>query len=219
MPAATSMEDTSMTLTASRPPSAPSYPDVRFFEVPERSVLVVDRTGDPGATDGFPSAIQTLYPVAYTMKFAVKERGLAFRMGMPEGLFSVDEGNPEAFVTGPTIPSSWHWKAILEVPDAITQDDFAAAIEAIRAKAQRKRAKPLPPLLDDIRLERFEEGPVAEIMHVGPYEAEPPTIARLHAAISEAGLRMRGFHHEIYLGDPRKGDPSKLKTLIRQPVE
>lgn len=209
-----------MTLTATRAPSAPSYPDVRFFDVPERSVLVIDRAGDPGAPDGFPSAIQTLYPAAYTLKFAVKARGVAFRMGMPEGLFSVDEGDPEAFVTGPKIPSSWRWKAILEVPDAITQDDLAAAVEAIRAKAKAKgkRAKPLPPLIDEIRLERFAEGPAAEIMHIGPYEAEPPTIARLHSAIREAGLRMHGYHHEIYLGDPRTGDPAKLKTLIRQPV-
>ncbi len=208
-----------MTLATPALPSAPAFPDVRFLDVPERSVLAIDRSGDPGAPDGYPSAIQTLYPVAYTLKFALKERGVSFRMGMPEGLFSVDGGDPEVFVTGPHDPSSWHWMAILEVPDGVTQEDLASALETIRAKAMGKRRKPLPPLIDEIRLERFREGLSAEIVHVGPYEAEPPTVARLHEAIRAAGLRMHGMHHEIYLGDPRQTGPEKLKTIIRQPVE
>jgi hypothetical protein len=101
---------------------------------------------------------------------------------------------------------------MIAVPDAVTADEVAAAIET----AARKKDLPAAPLL---RLERLEEGLAAQIMHVGPYSEEAPTIERLHEWVAAEGYGLRGRHHEIYLGDPRRTAPEKLKTILRQPME
>lgn len=101
---------------------------------------------------------------------------------------------------------------MLPVPDEATDADFASAIDEVFAKKR-------PPLLDQLRCEEWLEGDVAQVMHVGRYDAEAPTIDRLHHEIEIAGLRARGCHHEIYISDPNRTAPDRLKTLIRQPVE
>jgi hypothetical protein len=101
---------------------------------------------------------------------------------------------------------------MLPAPDEAASTDFAAAVDTVAAKKR-------PPLLDQLRFESWDEGPVAQLMHIGPYDAEAPTIERLHEAISAARLRPRGCHHEIYISDPGRTAPERLKTLIRQPVE
>lgn len=187
---------------------------VRLLVVPERRYLVIDGTDDPGST-GFGEAITTLYPVAYTLHFALKRRRVTAPVGALEGLYWIGEPRPITaadFAATAGERTAWSWRLMLPVPDEATDADFASAIDEVFAKKR-------PPLLDQLRCEAWEEGRVAQILHIGPYAAEAPTIERLHRAIAEAGLRPRGCHHEIYIGDPNRTAPDRLKTLIRQPVE
>ena len=103
---------------------------------------------------------------------------------------------------------------MVALADEVTPERF----EAARGEIRRKKGAAAPPALDRVRLERWREGKAAQVMHIGPYAAERPTIERLHRFIAECGLRPRGAHHEIYLGDPRQTDPARLKTVLRQPV-
>lgn len=187
---------------------------VRFIDVPERVFLSIDGTEPPGG-EQFQGAIQTLYPVAYTLHFALRERGVRAPVGMLEGLFWL---TPEELlgdqvqVEMDKATRGWHWRLLLAVPEDATELEIEAAMDA----AARKR--PLP-AADRLRVLRWVEGPSAQVMHIGPYEAEQPTVRRLHEAIGQAGLRPRGHHHEIYLSDPRRGSPDRIRTLLRQPVE
>ncbi len=106
----------------------------------------------------------------------------------------------------------WLWTLMIMQPEVITPAVYREGIAAVRKKKQLAA-------LGRERMERFEEGLSAQILHTGPYSAEGPTIEKLHGFISEKGLRFRGKHHEIYLGDPRRGNPANLKTLVRQPVQ
>ena len=187
---------------------------VRWLVIPARRYLMIDGTDAP-ASQGFRDAIGTMYPVAYTLHFDLKKRGIQAPVGTLEGLYWIDKPGPTAaaqFVAGHGHPRGWTWRLMLPAPDEATSADFAAAVDTVAAKKR-------PPLLDQLRFEAWEEGPVAQIMHVGPYDAEAPTMERLHEAIAAAGLRPRGCHHEIYISDPGRTAPERLKTLIRQPVE
>jgi hypothetical protein len=106
----------------------------------------------------------------------------------------------------------WHWRAMIVQPSPIDAAVIASAVEDARAK------KDLP-ALDQLRYERWEEGRCAQVLHIGPYADENPSIVRLHEGITAAGYRPRGRHHEIYLGDPRRSAPEKLRTILRHPVE
>jgi len=175
---------------------------VRFLVIPGRRYFMVDGTDAPGGA-AFRDAIAALYPVAYTLHFVLKRRGVTAPVGALEGLF--DHGAAGATRT-------WAWRLLLPVPDEATDAEIQAAIAA----AGEKKGVDL---VARLRCESWEEGPVAQHMHIGPYDAEEPTISRLHAAIGEAGLTPRGLHHEIYLSDPGRTAPDRLRTLIRQPVE
>ncbi len=134
---------------------------------------------------------------------------------MLEGLYWTDDERPiapEQFRAQPGAGVLWSWRLLMPVPDAATGEDLTSAIEDVRAKRE-------PALLRQLHVERWEEGQVAQVMHVGPYATEPATLDRLHAAIVAAGLRPRGCHHEIYISDPNRAKPERLKTLLRQPVE
>jgi len=110
------------------------------------------------------------------------------------------------------VKDQWKWTMMIAQPDLISNEDVLMA----RTEAARKKPNPA---LARMRFEIFDEGLCAQIMHIGPYSAEKPTIDMLHQAIADNGYKRRGMHHEIYLGDPRKSAPEKLKTIIRQPVE
>ena len=187
---------------------------VRFLDVPEMRYFAVEGTGEPGGGE-FGDAFGALYPVAYTVHFALKRRGVEASVGGLEGLFWFGEPGPitpEGFVTRADGTRAWTWRLMLPVPAEASDDEIAAAI----AEVARKKA---PPALGRLRVERLAEGPSAQVLHVGSYAAEPPTIALLHESIAAAGLRPRGCHHEIYLSDPNRTPPERLKTIIRQPVE
>lgn len=181
-----------------------------FVAVPEMSYIMVDGKGDPNkGGSGYTQAIETLYGLAYTMKFAIKKaRGEEFKVGPLESLWWAE--GMENFLH--LRKDEWLWTAMIMLPDLVTPADFDSAV------AELKRKKD-PPALPKARLERWEEGPGAQLLYIGPYKDEGPTITRLHSFIEEQGYRLRGRHHEIYLGDPRRTAPERLRTIIRQPVE
>jgi hypothetical protein len=127
-----------------------------------------------------------------------------------EGLWWGDEERP-SLADLQADRDAWSWRMMIALPDDVTAVEVAAAVES----AARKRPSPAA---GRVRLERFEEGLAAQIMHHGPYSEEAPTIERLHAWVEEQGYELRGRHHEIYLGDPRRAAPERLKTVIRHPV-
>ncbi|OSM01760.1 GyrI-like domain-containing protein [Magnetofaba australis] len=147
--------------------------------------------------------------MAYGLKFAIKKGPEAVDYGvMPlEGLWWSDD--MADFATGNR--AAWRWTLMIMQPQWITPE----LVTQTMAEVASKKA---PPALESMRFESLHEGPSAQILHVGPYSAEAPTIEGLHAFIAEQGRQRRGKHHEIYLNDARRTAPEKLKTLIRQPV-
>jgi len=177
-----------------------------LVDVPPMSFLMIDGQGDPNGVE-FMAAIEALYPVAFTLKFSLKAEGLDFTVMPLEALWWADD--PSAFLGGRT--SEWKWTAMIRQPDEVTAEQVVAAAE------QATKKKDLPALAN-VRLDRLDEGRCAQVMHVGPYDAERPTIEKVFAFIAAQGLQPRGKHHEIYLSDPKRTAPEKLKTVIRQPV-
>lgn len=187
---------------------------VRYLYVPYRRYFMIDGTAQPG-TAGFQAAIGTLYPVGYTLHFALKARGVNAPVGMLEGLYWSDRPGPmalECFAPGAP-PVEMSWRLMLAIPDEATDEEVAAAI----AEVGRRGSAPAETLAE-LRCSGWLEGESAQILHIGPYDAEYPTEQRLHQALVEAGLRPRGCHHEIYLSQPSTA-PERTRTIIRQPVE
>ncbi len=177
-------------------------------DVPARRFVMIDGAGDPNTAAEYRDAFEALYPIAYGLRAAVKEAtGDAYVVMPLEGLwwaknmarFNVDD------------KTDWLWTAMICVPEAVTDAMASAVIPAVTAK-KHLAAGP------EARVDTFSEGAAAQILHVGPYAAEAPTIAALHQFIDENGYRMTGKHHEIYLSDPRKTDSAQLRTIIRQPI-
>jgi hypothetical protein len=178
-----------------------------IIEVPRLNFLKVDGKGDPNSAAAYKSAVQWLYSVSYGLKFGSKAAGRDYGVAPLEGLWWAEDMT--SFASGDK--SNWLWTAMIMQPDWID----AAAYEAAVAKARGK----LGEQPTSLRLEPFEEGLSVQTMHIGPYAAEGPTIARLHQEFLPAnGLVESGHHHEIYISDPGRTAPEKLKTVIRQPV-
>jgi len=182
---------------------------VEFVDVPSMNFLMVDGKGDPATARAYQQAVEALYSVAYTVKFAVKKSAAGIDYVVPplQGLWWADDMRD--FVTGNR--DNWRWTMMIMQPEWVTAATVAAGIET----AGRKKDLPALPLL---RFDSYAEGRAAQVLHIGPYAEEGPTIRRLHDRIAEQGLELRGRHHEIYLSDPRRTDPARLKTIIRQPV-
>ena len=181
----------------------------RIVDVPDLQYIMIDGHGDPN-TEPFTQAIQTLYPVAYTLKFASKRQLGRDYVVMPlEGLWWAED--MDAY-TASRDKARWDWTLMIMVPDWIDQDLFAAAVE-------RAGTKDRPARLDEVRLESLSEGRCVQTLHVGSFDDEADMLARMHHEFIPAnGLRMVGKHHEIYLSDFRKVAPEKLRTILRQPV-
>lgn len=181
---------------------------VRFVMMPRAAFLAIDGTAEPGS-DEFIASIGALFPIAYRLHFALKARGVVGRIGMLEALYWIppEELTAEA-PTDASRPMTWRWRLIMAVPDAATEDEIDAAC----------RASGDDPIAQRVFLDRWAEGPSAQILHVGPYADETATLRRLHAAIGAAGLRPRGAHHEIYLNDPNRVGEDRARTILRQPV-
>lgn len=178
-----------------------------IVDVPVMNFLQVDGIGDPNNSQAYMDALEALYSLSYTLKFALKQgEGVNYRVAPLEGLWWSDD--MDAFVSGAR--EMWRWTMMIAQPSVVTQAWVARALEEV----QRKKNPAALPL---VRFERFHEGLAAQIMHIGPYSAEAPTIQRLHDFIRAEGGVLASKHHEIYLGDPRRAAPEKLKTVIRQP--
>ena len=186
----------------------PPSKQVVEVEVPAMNFLMLDGRGDPNTATSYVDAIGALYGLAYTLKFAAKKSGLDYPVMPLEGLWWMEKMGDFDFEADKSL---WLWTMMIMLPDQVS----AAEVEASRQELRRRKD---PPALDLIRLERFEEGLAAQVMHIGPYAAERPTIERVHAFIAEHGCQLRGKHHEIYLGDPRRTAPEKLRTVVRQPM-
>jgi hypothetical protein len=189
---------------------SPSAKAPQLVKVPPLAYLAVDGEGDPSTAPAFREAIGALYGLAYTMKFAFKkESGLDFRVMPLSGLYHTDD--PGAFPAN--LKEGWKWTLMMPVPTVVS----AAAVK--KAKAELMRRKGSVPALDLVQRRVVKEGLSAQIMHIGPYSAEGPTIERLHAFIREKGYTFAGSHHEIYLSDPNRTAPQRMKTIVRHPVK
>jgi hypothetical protein len=190
----------------------PSLKKVSIVEVPEWNFLMIDGQGDPNKEQSFGEAVETLFAVSYAIKFMIKKGEKAIDYGvLPlEGLWWADDMS--AFSVDDK--SDWKWTLMIRQPEFVSSALVWEAVEQVRQKKN-------PPALPLLRFEAFEEGKAAQIMHVGPFSEEGPTIEKLHAHITEpteSGRELRGKHHEIYLSDIRRAAPENWKTVIRQPM-
>ena len=178
--------------------------------VPAMQFLMVDGHGAPGTSQAYRDALTSIYPVAYKLKFLSKgELGRDYAVMPLEGLWWADD--MDAFTTARDT-SRWDWTLMNMVPDWITQEHLDAVRDAIARKGGA-------PLLDAVRLERYDEGRSVQTLHVGSYDDEAPVLAAMHREFIPAhSLRMTGKHHEIYLSDARRTAPDRLRTILRQPV-
>ena len=185
-----------------------SAKDVVEVNVPAFRFLMVDGTGYPGTSQEYTEAVEALFAVSYTAKFMVKKgpHPVDYAVMPLEGLWWADDMG--TFARGDK--QGWKWTAMILQPDAASDETVHAAI----AEVQRKKGLPA---LQRLRLETFAEGKCAQVLHVGPFSEEGPTIERLHEYIA-ARATLRDKHHEIYLSDIRRADPSKWKTIVRQPM-
>lgn len=181
-----------------------------IIDIPAMHYLMVDGHGDPNTSKLFSEAIETLYPVAYKLKFMSKIKlGKDYVVPPLEGLWWSE--NMETFTTERD-KSHWDWTLMIMTPEWITPEMFAAAKEAVIAKSN-------PPLIANIRLERLEEGKCIQTLHYGSYDDEAPVLEKLHHDfIPNHHFKMVKKHHEIYFSDFRKVAPEKLRTILRQPV-
>ena len=197
----------------------PSAKKAEIVQVPRLQFAMIDgaveKGSEPGKSPMFAEATQALYSISYTLKFILKKRKanpIDYPVMPLEGLWWVEDGMFDI-----TIKDNWFYTLMIMQPDVITQEIFAEGLEQVRKK------KGDGEILSKLRLASFEEGSCVQTMHLGPYATEPATIERMRAFATENGYRdcvgRGGNHHEIYLSDPRRADPVKMKTVLRHPVE
>jgi hypothetical protein len=196
----------------------PSAKKVEFIQVPRFNFLMIDGAIEPGMEPGnsplFEENMQALYGVAYTLKFTLKKRAkdpVDYPVMPLEGLWDARDGKFDI-----NVKDNWDYTLMIMVPDLITPAIFKEALAQMQAK------KGDLPVYARLRLDSFEEGPCVQTMHLGPYATELETLEKMQAFMAENGFNdlmgNGGKHHEIYLGDPRRAAPEKLKTVLRHPV-
>ena len=196
----------------------PSAKKIEAIQVPNLQFAMIDgaieKGSEPGKSSAFAEATQALYGLSYTLKFALKKRktnAIDYPVMALEGLWWVEDGFFDI-----TVKDNWFYTLMIMQPDVITKELFE------EARAQVRKKKGDSDALSKARLTHFEEGLCVQVMHVGPYATEPATIDRMREFMAENGLKDNvgpsGKHHEIYLSDPRKAAPDKMKTVLRHPV-
>jgi hypothetical protein len=194
---------------------APSAKKVELVDVPKFKFLMIDGAIEPGQGPGtsplFAENMQALYNAAYTLKFMVKQRKenpVDTPVMALEGLWWVEDGHFDI-----NVKDNWFYTVMILQPNLVT----AALFKDVLVQMRKKKGD--LPAFSRLRLEAFAEGRCVQIMHIGPYADEPATVAKMDAFAAEQGYVKTGKHHEIYLGNPLRADPSKLKTILRHPVE
>ncbi|HAV76709.1 MAG TPA: hypothetical protein DCX53_05065 [Anaerolineae bacterium] len=196
----------------------PSAKKIEIVKVPKLQFIMIDGTiekgKEPGNSPSFAEATQALYSVAYPLKFMFKKRKtnpIDYPVMPLEGLWGLQDASQDV-----ARKDNWSYTLMLLQPDIVTQDIYSEMLEQVRKK------KGDSPALSKLRLAHFEEGICVQVMHIGPYATEPATIERMRVFALENGYRdnvgPNGLHHEIYIGDPRKTAPEKLKTVLRHPL-
>jgi hypothetical protein len=196
----------------------PSAKKIEAVQVPNLQFAMIDgaieKGSEPGKSPSFAEATQALYSISYTLKFMLKKRktdAVDYQVMALEGLWGVEDGHFDI-----TVKDNWFYTLMIMQPDVVTQEIFEQAQEEVRRK------KGGSDMLDKARLAYFEEGLCVQTMHIGPYATEPATIDRMREFMQENSLTdnvgPNGKHHEIYISDPRKAAPEKMKTVLRHPV-
>jgi hypothetical protein len=195
----------------------PSAKKVEVVQVPRFQFAMMDGVIEaghgPGNSPAFQAAMESLYGISYTLKFMVKQRKetpIDYPVMALEGLWGTAAFDPKTFDI--TQPAGWRYTVMIMQPDLITADLFQEGLAQLRKKRGDQ------PVFSQLRLESFEEGLVIQTMHIGPYATEMETIAKMDAFAEVNEYILHGRHHEIYMGDPRKAAPEKLKTILRHPV-
>lgn len=179
-----------------------------LFEIGPAQYLAIEGAGHPEEGEAFQESIAALYGAAFTIKMTRKAAGLGdYKVCALEGLWW---GKRPDFYNDPK--SEWSWKLLIRTPEFVGAADLAAAAAALLKKGKGEAVR-------RVRLETIKEGPCIQAMHIGPYATECETIAAMAAFAEREGLTFHGLHHEIYLGDPRRTAPEKLKTILRLPVK
>jgi hypothetical protein len=180
------------------------------INVPELQYLMIEGEGSPEEANGdFQKAMETIYPVAYTIKFTMKDIARDFVVMPLQALWYADDYN----VYQTMEMDKWKWTVMILLPNYVNHEIFQEAIDKIKTKQD------VPTLIDKIKLNKLIEDKCFQITHYGPYAEEGSTLQKLHDEIESNGYKFAGLHHEIYLSDPRRAKPENMKTLIRQPVK
>jgi hypothetical protein len=184
---------------------------VQIVQVPALNYLAIDGQGDPQSGDSFQASMEALYGVAYAVRSNLKKAPDPVEYIVPplEGLWWMTDGSRFSVEDRDT----WSWTLMIPQPDMVTSDMF----EEARVQVQKKKKKLTT--VQEIRFDLHEEGLSAQILHAGPYDQEGPTLSALHRYIALNGYHPDGKHHEVYLNDPRRSAPDKLRTILRQPVK
>lgn len=177
-----------------------------LIDVPPMNFLMIDGQGDPNASPDFQPAVDAHYAMAFTIKFMLKPQGVDYVVPPLEGLWWMKgaEFDLEA-------KDQWMWTLMIMQPEWVSREIVNQAREKVAAKKQL-------PALPRLRFGEYREGLSVQTMYVGPYANEGPTIEQMHQFIRTEGYEAHGKHHEIYLSDPRRTAPEKLRTVIRQPI-
>jgi len=186
----------------------PSAKKVEVVEVPQMNFLIINGEGDPNTSQSFQDAIDVLYPLSYAIKFMIKRGQIGIDYGvLPlEGLWWGDDMSSFSVEN----KDNWKWTLMIMQPELVTKE--------MVKNAEEVKKKKNPVALPLVRFESFKEGKAAQIMHIGPFSEEGPTVEKVHSFIEDNGSKRVGKHHEIYLSDIRRAAPEKWKTIIRQPM-
>ena len=187
-----------------------SVKNPEIVDVPQMNFLMINGSVDPNNSEKFKSSVEALFGLSYTLKFMIKKSNMQIDYGvMPlEGLWWTDDMTAFSMKN----KELWKWTAMIMQPEYVTNDLFYEAREQLKKKKEN-------PVLPDVILDSFLEGKAGQIMHIGPFSEEGPTIEKLHKFIEASGYKLSGKHHEIYLSDIRRSAPEKWKTIIRQPMK
>lgn len=188
----------------------PTAKEVSIVDVPAMNFLMINGHGNPNTSKLYKSAIEALFAVSYALKFMIKKSDLAidYKVMPLEGLWWVEDMTQFSLDN----KDAWLWTAMMMQPEYVTKE----LVEEAKRQVDKKKGLSN---LTMMRFESFHEGQVVQIMHIGPYTTEPETIQRMKNFIKENDFIENGKHHEIYLSDPRKAAPEKMKTIIRQPIK